>query len=127
MQTNTALLEELKTEIAQILSIEPDKLPPQLTVAQTAQVLDVKPDTLSVWRSTGRHNLPFIKTGKSIRYRVVDIVNFIAESRFSQNKKIALKKLKKLFENIFVWMFNSLMGLVLADIFPVLKSLLLSK
>lgn len=33
-----------------------------------AEVLDVKPGTLSVWRSTGRYGIPFIKVGRKVRY-----------------------------------------------------------
>jgi len=39
-----------------------------------AEVLHVKPGTLSVWRSTGRYNLPFIKVGRKVRYRRTDLL-----------------------------------------------------
>ena len=35
---------------------------------EAAEFLDVTPGTLSVWRSTGRHGLPFIKVGACVRY-----------------------------------------------------------
>lgn len=35
----------------------------------TAALLDVSPGTLSVWRSTGRYALPFLKIGRKVRYR----------------------------------------------------------
>lgn len=38
-----------------------------------AALLDVTPGTLSVWRSTGRYNLPFVKVGRKVRYRQTDI------------------------------------------------------
>jgi excisionase family DNA binding protein len=34
-----------------------------------AALLDVSPGTLSVWRSTGRYKLPFLKIGRKVRYR----------------------------------------------------------
>lgn len=34
-----------------------------------AALLDVSPGTLSVWRSTGRYSLPFVKIGWKVRYR----------------------------------------------------------
>lgn len=34
-----------------------------------AELLDVTPGTLSVWRSTGRYGLPFLKIGRNVRYR----------------------------------------------------------
>ena len=40
---------------------------------QAAITIDVTPGTLSVWRSTGRYNLPFIKVGRKVRYRRTDL------------------------------------------------------
>lgn len=34
-----------------------------------ADFLDLKPGTLSVWRSTGRYSIPFVKIGHLVRYR----------------------------------------------------------
>lgn len=44
---------------------------------QTASILGIKHSTLSVWRSTGRYGIRFIKTGRLVRYRVADIRAFI--------------------------------------------------
>jgi excisionase family DNA binding protein len=38
-----------------------------------AALLDVSPGTLSVWRSTGRYNLPYLKIGRKVRYRRADL------------------------------------------------------
>jgi hypothetical protein len=38
-----------------------------------AVMLDLSPGTLSVWRSTGRYNLPFLKIGRNVRYRRADL------------------------------------------------------
>lgn len=40
---------------------------------QAAEHLTVSPGTLSVWRSTGRYNLPFVKVGRMVRYRRADL------------------------------------------------------
>lgn len=40
---------------------------------KAAIFIDVIPGTLSVWRSTGRYNLPFIKVGRKVRYRRADL------------------------------------------------------
>ena len=40
---------------------------------QAAITIDVTPGTLSVWRSTGRYKLPFIKVGRKVRYRRADL------------------------------------------------------
>lgn len=42
---------------------------PLLDTVQAAAVIDTKPETLEVWRSTKRYNIPFIKIGRKVRYR----------------------------------------------------------
>jgi len=48
-----------------------------LDETQAAQALGSARGTLSVWRSTGRWNLPFVKVGRSVRYRVGDLLDFL--------------------------------------------------
>ncbi len=43
-----------------------------------AAMLDVSPGTLSVWRSTGRYALPFLKIGRKVRYRRADLDAWLA-------------------------------------------------
>lgn len=40
---------------------------------------NIKPQTLAAWASIGRYNLPFVKIGKSVRYRKSDLDAFLAE------------------------------------------------
>jgi hypothetical protein len=47
---------------------------------EAASILGMKPQTLSVWRSTGRYALRFVKVGRLVRYRVSDLLAFV-ESR----------------------------------------------
>jgi hypothetical protein len=66
------------------LSREPvnlDALPDShlLDEIDAAAALDASPGTLSVWRSTGRYNLPFVKVGRKVRYRAGDLRAFLAE------------------------------------------------
>ena len=51
---------------------------------QAASLLHVTPGTLSVWRSTGRYSLPFVKVGRNVRYRLSDL-NAWLESRTQNN------------------------------------------
>ena len=44
-----------------------------LNEQETAELLTLAPGTLSVWRSTGRYNIPVIKIGRKVRYRRSDI------------------------------------------------------
>lgn len=48
-----------------------------------AEVLDVTPGTLSVWRSTGRYALPFVKVGRNVRYRRADLTAWL-EKRYRE-------------------------------------------
>jgi len=52
---------------------------PLLTRREAAEFLGVKPQTLAVWHSVGRYDLPTIKVGKSVRYRQSDLENFCTE------------------------------------------------
>ena len=49
-----------------------------------ADFLDLKPGTLSVWRSTGRYQIPFLKVGHLVRYRRADLEAWL-ESRTRTN------------------------------------------
>jgi hypothetical protein len=69
--------EELKNEIVSSVGYDPKCAPMQLNEAETAQALGVKASTLSVWRSTGRYDLRYVKAGRLVRYRVSDIAEFI--------------------------------------------------
>ena len=53
---------------------------PLLDEKSAAEILGVSPGTLSVWRCVRRYPLPFVKVGKSVRYRMADLEHFI-ESR----------------------------------------------
>lgn len=44
-----------------------------------AAYLDVKPETLSVWRCTGRYSIPFLKIGSRVRYRRSDLEAWLVE------------------------------------------------
>ncbi|HUY31849.1 MAG TPA: helix-turn-helix domain-containing protein [Pirellulales bacterium] len=44
-----------------------------LTREQAAEYLGVAVNTLTVWASTRRYDLPVIKVGRSVRYRQADL------------------------------------------------------
>ena len=44
-----------------------------LNEKEAAVLLDLKPGTLAVFRSTGRHSIPFLKIGRNVRYRRSDL------------------------------------------------------
>lgn len=51
-----------------------------ITPDNAAKILGLSVGTLTVWRSTGRYKLPFVKVGRRCMYRPEDIQAFI-ESR----------------------------------------------
>ena len=48
-----------------------------LTPAQVAEILGVAVNTLAIWRSTQRYNLPWVKCGRLVRYKEEDVMAFI--------------------------------------------------
>lgn len=50
-----------------------------LTPNDAADMMQVSVGTLQVWRSTGRHALPFVKVGSCVRYRRSDIESWLAQ------------------------------------------------
>ncbi len=51
-----------------------------------AKDLNITEGTLQVWRSTGRYDLPYIKIGGKVMYRITDVNNFIESRIFSHTK-----------------------------------------
>lgn len=49
-----------------------------MTPEQVAEYLGISVETLNVWRCTKRYNLPYVKAGRLVRYRVEDVEAFIA-------------------------------------------------
>ena len=49
-----------------------------LTRKEAAAYLGVKPQTLAAWHVTGRYNLPVVKVGRAVRYRVADLELWLA-------------------------------------------------
>ena len=80
----------IKKDIAAQLGYDPKNLPVSLDDKLTAEALGVKATTLAVWRSTGRYNLPYIKVGRLVRYRVSDIAEFLARRITSHTGEVHL-------------------------------------
>lgn len=49
-----------------------------MTPKEVADYLGVSTETLNVWRCTKRYNLPYIKAGRLVRYRIEDVECFVA-------------------------------------------------
>ncbi len=48
-----------------------------LTRVQAAKFLALKPQTLAAWAVDGRYNLRFVKVGRSARYRISDLEEWL--------------------------------------------------
>lgn len=49
-----------------------------LTERETAAYLAIGMASLANWRSTGKVNIPCVRLGRAVRYRVSDLERFIA-------------------------------------------------
>jgi excisionase family DNA binding protein len=49
-----------------------------MTPEHVAAYLGVSIETLNVWRCTKRYNLPYVKAGRLVRYRMQDVEAFVA-------------------------------------------------
>lgn len=64
-------------EILESLGYSEGCPPHHITDKEASIVLGVKASTLAVWRSTGRYNLPYVKVGRLVRYRIRDLAIFL--------------------------------------------------
>ncbi|WP_367025423.1 helix-turn-helix domain-containing protein [Methylococcus sp. ANG] len=60
-----------------------------LNDVQAAEAVGVKPTTLSVWRTTGRNNLPYIKCGRLVRYKAGDLKEWLARHSRTHSGEVA--------------------------------------
>lgn len=81
MFTEEDTVNQITMEIARELGFGDGDVPTAVNEGDAAIILGVKPTTLANWRCTGRYNLPFIKSGRLVRYRVVDLATWIARRR----------------------------------------------
>jgi len=59
-----------------------------INASETAALLGVAVETLSVWRCTGRHNLPFVKCGGRVMYRRADLDAWLAARSGTSTRQI---------------------------------------
>lgn len=58
------------------MNLEQTKL---MTPQEVADYIGVSVETLNVWRATRRYNLPYVKVGRLVRYKMRDILAFLEE------------------------------------------------
>ena len=52
-----------------------------LNTTEAAEYLGFQPQTLAIWRTTGRYDLPYLKCGRLVRYRRADLDAWLASRR----------------------------------------------
>jgi len=76
MQTYThEQIVEIKEQIVEALGLS--RTPVNLTPNQTSEVLDTSINTLSVWRASGRYNLPYTKISRRVAYPINGVAEFL--------------------------------------------------
>ena len=65
-----------------------------LTERQAAVALLVSVKTLQAWRVQGR-NVPFVRIGRRIAYRIRDINDFIEKNRFASTSEADVARAKR--------------------------------
>ena len=68
--------------------MDPAELPRLLTTDEVARILCVRRNTLEKWRSCGPVELPFVKCGKSVGYRIADVMEFMEKNRKTSSRKV---------------------------------------
>lgn len=64
------------TPLAEILRLKKSDL---VDESEAAEILGVASGTLSVWRSTGRYALPFVKVGRKVKYSRTALESWLAD------------------------------------------------
>ena len=65
------------------VTVNPD---PLLTRQQAAEFLGVNVRTLANWACNGKVNLPFVKVGHLVKYRLSALEQFLEENTVSHSK-----------------------------------------
>lgn len=55
-----------------------------LSSKETARILGLSSRTLDVWRCNGKIHIPFVKIGRSVKYRLSDIESYIQQQTMTQ-------------------------------------------
>ena len=59
------------------------KKPNYLSRIKAADYLNMQPQTLAVWASSGRYNLPFIKVGRKVYYLKEHLDEFLSNRTYT--------------------------------------------
>jgi excisionase family DNA binding protein len=60
-----------------------------LSTEEAAEYIGVQPQTLALWRSTGRYRIPYLKIGRLVRYRQSDLDVWLSSREATHTSEIA--------------------------------------
>ncbi len=80
-------LQALISELATSLGYE--RPPAHILPEEVAQLGIATESTLSVWRSTGRYNLPYVKMSRRVQYRLSDIAKHMLKRTVTHSGELA--------------------------------------
>ena len=63
------------------------RFPNLLTAEEAAKLLRLEPQTLAVWRCLKTVNIPFIRAGRKILYRELDLLHFVEQGGHPRKTK----------------------------------------
>ncbi len=72
-----------KTMVITMPQITSSSISEMVTPKEVSKSINVTEGTLQVWRSTGRYDLPYIKVGGKVMYRISDVNKFIESRQYS--------------------------------------------
>ncbi len=75
MQITSEKIAEIKAQIVEALDLP--HTPVNITPEQTGEVLNTSTNTLAVWRTTGRYNLPYTRISRRIAYPLDGVAEFL--------------------------------------------------
>lgn len=58
-----------------------------LNTEEASQYLGVTRDTLAIWRTTRRYELPYIKVGRLVKYRLTDLDEWLNNRTKEKNNE----------------------------------------
>lgn len=74
---------QIASDLLISLGYDPKCPPLLINESEAAFALGLQKATLSQWRISGRYELPYIKAGRMVRYRVFDLADFIVRRESS--------------------------------------------
>ena len=75
-----------ETMVITMPQITSNSISKMVTPKQVSRSINVTEGTLQVWRSTGRYDLPYIKIGGKVMYRISDVNQFIESRIYSHTQ-----------------------------------------